>query len=77
MKEELLLPFEPEITPLMQKYIDMAEEAKQIMLQERQAKEQERQAKEEAKQIMLQERQAKERLAAKLKELGIDPETLL
>jgi len=52
-------------------------------LQQRQAKEQillekeqERQAKEQALLEKEQERQAKERLAAKLRELGINPQTI-
>ncbi|MFM6788456.1 MAG: Uma2 family endonuclease, partial [Microcystis panniformis] len=45
-------------------------------LQERQAKEQERQAKEQALLEKEQERQAKEKLAAKLRELGINPQTI-
>ncbi|MBI4851336.1 MAG: Uma2 family endonuclease [Acidobacteria bacterium] len=59
------------------------ERERQEKEQERQAKEQERQAKEIALEQAKQERQAKEdalvraeRLAAKLKELGIDPESL-
>jgi hypothetical protein len=61
-------------------------EKEQILLekeQERQAKEQaflekeqERQAKEQALLEKEQERQAKERLAAKLRELGINPQTI-
>ncbi|NCR29348.1 MAG: Uma2 family endonuclease, partial [Microcystis aeruginosa LE13-04] len=39
-------------------------------------KEQERQAKEQALLEKEQERQAKERLAAKLRELGINPQTI-
>ncbi|TRU84996.1 MAG: Uma2 family endonuclease [Microcystis novacekii Mn_MB_F_20050700_S1] len=47
-------------------------EKEQILLE----KEQERQAKEQALLEKEQERQAKERLAAKLRELGINPETI-
>ncbi len=43
---------------------------------ERQAKELERQAKEQAEQIAIQERQAKERLEAYLRSQGIDPDRL-
>jgi non-ribosomal peptide synthetase component E (peptide arylation enzyme) len=42
--------------------------------QERQAKEQERRAKEQERRAKEQERQRADRLAAKLRELGIDPE---
>ena len=51
----------------------------QILLEKEQIlseKEQERQAKEQALLEKEQERQAKEKLAAKLRELGINPETI-
>ncbi len=51
--------------------------ALQQVVQERQAKELEQQAKELALHQVAQERQAKERLAAKLRELGIDPTTIV
>ncbi|NCR71374.1 MAG: Uma2 family endonuclease [Microcystis aeruginosa LG13-12] len=54
-------------------------EREQILLEKEQAlleKEQERQAKEQALVEKEQERQAKERLAAKLRELGINPQTI-
>jgi len=54
-------------------------EKEQILLEKEQIlleKEQERQAKEQALLEKQQEQQAKERLAAKLRELGINPETI-
>ncbi|TRV46909.1 MAG: Uma2 family endonuclease, partial [Microcystis panniformis Mp_MB_F_20051200_S6D] len=54
-------------------------EREQIFLEKEQAlleKEQERQAKEQALVEKEQEREAKERLAAKLRELGINPQTI-
>ena len=44
--------------------------------QERQAKEQERQAKEQERQAKEQERQRADKLAAKLRELGVNPDEL-
>ncbi len=52
------------------------EHEQQAKEQERFAKEQERRAKEQERFAKEQERRAKERLAAKLRELGIDPDTI-
>jgi len=50
------------------------EQERRAKEQERQAKEQERRAKEQERQAKEQERQRADRLAAKLRELGIDPD---
>ena len=50
------------------------EQERRAKEQERQAKEQERQAKEQERQAKEQEQQRADRLAAKLRELGVDPD---
>ena len=52
------------------------EQERQAKEQERQAKEQERQAKEQERQAKEQERQRADKLAAKLRELGVNPDEL-
>jgi hypothetical protein len=52
------------------------EQERQAKEQEQQAKEQERQAKEHEREAKEQARQRAERLAAKLRELGIDPDAI-
>jgi Uma2 family endonuclease len=74
-KEQILLEKEQERQAKEQALLEKEQErqAKEQALLE---KEQERQAKEQALLEKEQERQAKERLAAKLRELGINPQTI-
>ncbi|QGZ88882.1 Uma2 family endonuclease [Microcystis aeruginosa] len=74
-KEQILLEREQERQAKEQALLEKEQERQakeQIFLE----KEQERQAKEQALLEKEQERQAKEKLAAKLRELGINPETI-
>ena len=81
-KEQILLEKEQERQAKEQALLEKEQERQakeQILLEKEQIlseKEQERQAKEQALLEKEQERQAKERLAAKLRELGINPETI-
>ncbi|WP_371413407.1 Uma2 family endonuclease [Microcystis aeruginosa] len=74
-KEQILLEREQERQAKEQALLEKEQErqAKEQILSE---KEQERQAKEQALLEKEQERQAKERLSAKLRELGINPQTI-
>ncbi|REJ40908.1 MAG: Uma2 family endonuclease [Microcystis flos-aquae TF09] len=74
-KEQILLEKEQERQAKEQALLEKEQErqAKEQILLE---KEQERQAKEQALLEKEQERQAKEKLAAKLRELGINPQTI-
>jgi Uma2 family endonuclease len=81
-KEQILLEKEQERQAKEQALLEKEQERQakeQILLEKEQIlseKEQERQAKEQALLEKEQERQAKERLAAKLRELGINPQTI-
>ena len=81
-KEQILLEREQERQAKEQALLEKEQERQakeQILLekeQERQAKEQALLEKEQERQAKEQERQAKERLAAKLRELGINPQTI-
>ncbi|AKV68998.1 hypothetical protein VL20_4052 [Microcystis panniformis FACHB-1757] len=81
-KEQILLEREQERQAKEQALLEREQERQakeQILLekeQERQAKEQALLEKEQERQAKEQERQAKERLAAKLRELGINPQTI-
>ncbi|WOB66966.1 Uma2 family endonuclease [Microcystis aeruginosa] len=81
-KEQILLEKEQERQAKEQALLEKEQERQakeQILLEKEQIlseKEQERQAKEQALLEKEQERQAKEKLAAKLRELGINPQTI-
>jgi Uma2 family endonuclease len=81
-KEQILLEKEQERQAKEQALLEKEQERQakeQILLEKEQIlseKEQERQAKEQALLEKEQERQAKEKLAAKLRELGIKPQTI-
>ena len=81
-KEQALLEKEQERQGKEQALLEKEQERQgkeQALLEKEQAlleKEQEQQAKEQALLEKEQERQAKERLAAKLRELGINPQTI-
>jgi Uma2 family endonuclease len=74
-KEQILLEKE-QILLEREQILSEKEQERQAKEQALLEKEQERQAKEQALLEKEQERQAKERLAAKLRELGINPETI-